>query len=467
MNKPFGDISRTIAFVEAQIIEQASLERRRLLAYLLLLLGDMALLHLGFILAGLAYEGLLFEWRAVLQAQLLLPLFYTIALYNSSYTTSVLLDWRFAARKVLAALLISAGLLNFIAFYTKSNATFSRGSFTFGIVFSYVLIVGFRWLVVQVVRRFWQGRIRNELVIDDGGQTFRRDGADRIDAAAAAIAPVADDPHALDRIGQILQHQDRVVVSCPPERREAWAHLLKSAGVRGEIVSESAHRLGAIGVMHYDDQGRTTLMVSTGPLGLRARAAKRAFDVIVAILAIALLFPVLLWAALRIRLEDGGPVLFVQRRLGRGNRFFDMYKLRTMHSSEADPQGARSTGRGDERVTRIGRRLRRTSIDELPQLWNVLRGEMSIVGPRPHAPASQASDKLFWEIDRRYWKRHALKPGITGLAQVRGQRGSTEHEGDLADRLQSDLEYIAGWTLQRDFWIVLRTLGVLWHERAY
>jgi len=119
------------------------------------------------------------------------------------------------------------------------------------------------------------------------------------------------------------------------------------------------------------------------------------------------------------------------------------------------------------RVTRIGRFIRSTSIDELPQLFNVVIGDMSIAGPRPHAIGSQAGDKLFWEVDQRYWLRHALKPGLTGLAQIRGLRGATESESDLASRLNSDLEYLNGWSLWRDLGIVLATARVLVHDRAF
>jgi lipopolysaccharide/colanic/teichoic acid biosynthesis glycosyltransferase len=177
--------------------------------------------------------------------------------------------------------------------------------------------------------------------------------------------------------------------------------------------------------------------------------------------------PVFVLVALAIKLEDGGPVLFVQRRMGRANRFFNMYKFRSMSVAGSDSDGTVSTARDDQRVTRIGALLRRTSIDEFPQLFNVLLGDMSLVGPRPHAIGSQAGDKLFWEVDRRYWQRHSLKPGMSGLAQVRGFRGATDTERDLEDRLQSDLEYVEGWTIMRDIKIIVQTLGVLVHERAY
>jgi lipopolysaccharide/colanic/teichoic acid biosynthesis glycosyltransferase len=271
----------------------------------------------------------------------------------------------------------------------------------------------------------------------------------------------------LDRLGKLLQNQDKVVISTPKERREYWAFLLKSAGVYGEIVSEPANSLGAMGVHRYEDQDRTTLVVATGPLGLRSRISKRLFDVVVAGSALVALSPLLLFIALRIKLEDGGPVLFIQRRLGRGNQFFNMLKFRSMKVEQNDANGDRSTARDDDRITKTGHFIRRTSIDELPQLINVLRGDMSIVGPRPHALGSQAGNKYFWEVDAKYWQRHCLKPGLTGLAQVRGHRGATEEEKDLTDRLQSDLEYISGWSLRRDIEIVLQTVLVLKHDNAF
>ena len=144
-----------------------------------------------------------------------------------------------------------------------------------------------------------------------------------------------------------------------------------------------------------------------------------------------------------------------------------MLKFRSMREEKLDADGEQSTGRNDDRITRIGRLIRRTSIDELPQLINVLRGEMSIVGPRPHALASRANSKLFWEVDAAYWRRHSLKPGLTGLAQVRGHRGATEEEKDLTDRLESDLEYISNWSIRRDIRIMVQTLRVLVHDKAY
>jgi lipopolysaccharide/colanic/teichoic acid biosynthesis glycosyltransferase len=277
--------------------------------------------------------------------------------------------------------------------------------------------------------------------------------------------PSLEDPHALDRLSRYLVNMDEVIVNCPLEQRGDWAKALKGSGVHGEVTSELVRDIGVLGVIHREEA--STLLVSTGPLGIRARITKRLFDLAFASAALLVTAPVLLLAALAIKLEDGGPVLFRQRRLGRGNRFFSIYKLRTMRAESSDADGNRSTGRGDDRITRIGHFLRRSSIDELPQLLNVVRGEMSMVGPRPHALGSQAGDKLFWQVDTRYWQRHCLRPGITGLAQIRGFRGATDTEGDLASRLQADLEYLAGWSIWRDIRIILSTFRVLVHERAY
>lgn len=410
----------------------------------------------------LGYDGL---DQAGLLAQLSLPVFLTIALYNGAYSLEALRRPRDGALSALVALGIAAAMVIFIAFYTKSSREFSRVLFTGGVVLAALAIAWTRAQMRAFVHWRCDGRVTNELVILDGGPRLALDGGFAIDARRLGLVPSLDDPAALNRIGAVLDAIDRVVVSCPPERREAWAAVLKGANIDGEVLDDTVARLGAQGARIEGDRG--FLRVSLGPLGMRARAAKRLFDVVVASLGLLLLLPLLLAVSLAILVEDGWPVLFVQRRVGRSNRFFAMYKFRSMRAEASDGAGHRSTSRDDDRITRVGAFIRRTSIDELPQLINVLKGEMSIVGPRPHALGSQAGDKLFWEVDQRYWQRHALKPGLTGLAQVRGQRGATEEEEDLSRRLNSDLEYLSGWSLTRDIRIVAATLRVLIHDRAF
>jgi lipopolysaccharide/colanic/teichoic acid biosynthesis glycosyltransferase len=286
-----------------------------------------------------------------------------------------------------------------------------------------------------------------------------------IEAAGAGLAPNPYDPLMLHRLGTLLEGADRVVIACPPERRALWALLLKGANVQGEVLAPELEEVGAIGIGQFSK--RTTLAVSCGPLDLRSRALKRALDLAITVPIIVFLAPLLLVVSCAIRLEGGGPVFFVQKRLGRGNKLFSMLKFRSMKADLCDQNGNQSTQRDDDRITRVGKFIRSTSIDELPQLLNVLRGDMSLVGPRPHALGSTAGSKLFWEVDQRYWHRHACKPGITGLAQVRGFRGATHESSDLTNRLRADLEYLAGWSILRDVAILFRTFRVLMHKNAY
>jgi polysaccharide biosynthesis protein PslA len=449
----------------AEISRAQPLERRRLQAYLGLMLGDILAVFGAFCLVGFVYLNIAGLAQAALLAQLLLPVFLTIALYNGAYSLATLQSSQAGMLRAMSALGISAAAVVFIAYYTKSSAAFSRVLFTAGTVLSVVMICWMRLQMRSFVKWRCGTRIINELLIDDGGPRIELPGAILANAGQLRLVPNLNDPQALNRIGTVLQAIDRVVVTCPPERRAAWARLLKGSSINGEVIDETVAELGAHGARIVDGHG--FLRVSIGPLGMRARVAKRLFDTMFASAALLILSPLLILVAAAILLEDGSPVLFIQRRVGRANRFFQMYKFRSMAIGRTDHDGLNSTERDDVRITRVGKFIRRTSIDELPQLFNVLKGEMSIVGPRPHALGSQAGDKLFWEIDERYWERHALKPGLTGLAQIRGFRGATASEMDLTDRLEADLEYLDGWSLQRDLQIVFGTLAVLVHDRAF
>ena len=442
-----------------------SLERRRLRAYASQMIVDIACLLGACALVALLYTGQKSVLQAMLPAQLLLPLFLTIAWHNGTYSLHSLTDWRSSSGKMIAAVFIAAALLNFLAFFAKMNEDFSRVVFAVGITTAVLAMAVSRYAVERWIRRHWGPSPINRLVIEAGGPPMEIAHAYRLVAAEHGLVPSLEDPHALDRLSRYLQNMDEVIVNCPLDQRGDWAKALKGSGVHGEVTSELVREIGVLGVIHRTEV--STLLVSTGPLGIRARITKRAFDLAASAAALVLLSPVLLLAALAVKLEDGGPVFFRQRRLGRGNRFFWIYKLRTMRVESSDADGNRSAGRTDDRVTRVGHFLRRTSIDELPQLLNVVKGEMSIVGPRPHALGSQAGDKLFWEVDTRYWQRHCLRPGITGLAQVRGFRGATDKESDLSSRLQADLEYLSGWSIWRDIKISFATLRVLVHEQAY
>lgn len=191
---------------------------------------------------------------------------------------------------------------------------------------------------------------------------------------------------------------------------------------------------------------------------------KRALDVTAAALLLVLFAPLLLLAALVIKLESPGPALFRQTRGGLGGAPFQILKLRTMHCREDGPDLAQAK-RGDDRITRIGRLLRATSVDELPQLINVLRGDMSLVGPRPHA---KAHDDYYGARIPGYDARFQARPGLTGLAQVKGFRGGTETLEIMRQRIDADVDYIRTWSLGQDLKIVLLTIpSLLLSDNAY
>ena len=184
---------------------------------------------------------------------------------------------------------------------------------------------------------------------------------------------------------------------------------------------------------------------------------KRAEDIILGTLILVISAPLWPLIALAIKLESPGPVIFTQLRRGRYLRTINVHKFRTMRVME-NGNDVRQAVPQDARVTLTGRILRRTSLDELPQLWNVLKGEMSLVGPRPHAIVH---DEEFTRFLEKYPDRHQMKPGLTGLAQVTGLRGSTARPGSLEARVEADLDYIESWSLWLDLKIISRTFAAV------
>lgn len=198
------------------------------------------------------------------------------------------------------------------------------------------------------------------------------------------------------------------------------------------------------------------------------RILKAIEDRLLAIVALILLSPLLLLTALIIKLTSRGPVLFRQERFGFNNVRISVLKFRSMYVDRQDVSGGERTVRGDARVTPFGRIIRRLSIDELPQLWNVLNGEMSIVGPRPHATKMMVGDKYYFDAVRGYAARHRVKPGITGLAQVRGLRGEINTIERAKRRVEYDMYYIENWSLLLDLRIILETVWrLIWDKQAY
>jgi lipopolysaccharide/colanic/teichoic acid biosynthesis glycosyltransferase len=180
------------------------------------------------------------------------------------------------------------------------------------------------------------------------------------------------------------------------------------------------------------------------------------------------LSPVFAAVALAVRFDSKGPILFKQKRYGFNNELIEVYKFRSMYADKADADARKLVTKGDPRVTRVGNFIRKTSLDELPQLLNVLRGELSLVGPRPHATQASAAGSLYESVVDGYFARHKVKPGMTGWAQINGWRGETDTAEKIERRVEHDLYYIENWSLTFDLYILARTpLALLKTESAY
>ncbi len=442
-----------------------TMEQKRLAIYVLCAVIDIAAVIGGFAIAAEVRSP---RWLAVEGVPLLagaVPVFLIFALVHEAYSVQCLNSFAESVRRTLAALGATAMVIVAFAFFAQIGAALSRLAFAYAILSAGVLLIGGRLLISLMVRWGLAGSTVKRLLIVDGTEYDVEADCAVLKAETAGLRPDLFDPVQLEKIAGVVEPYDHVFLSCPDDRRDVWITALKAAGISFELlVSHHAiHNAVAIGRYGKSD----TLVLSRGPLSLSSRIKKRVFDLALTIPILILIAPLLIAVAIAIRLESPGPALFTQNRIGRGNRSFRIYKFRSMRMDDSDANGVLSTQRDDQRITRVGRFIRSSSIDELPQLFNVLLGNMSLVGPRPHAYASTAGEQLFWEVSQRYWMRHALKPGITGLAQIRGFRGSTDKPEDLESRLRCDLEYLQNWNLWQDLVIVAATARVLKHHNAF
>ena len=261
-----------------------------------------------------------------------------------------------------------------------------------------------------------------------------------------------------------LPYVNRIVVTLPSmaqSRKQAFLEQVKLLPNRIAFVVDEFENLNHV-------QQRLTQIAEVGmrevtgnPKGGAHTAIKRLMDIGIASIALIGLSPILAIIAFLIKKDSPGPVLFKQPRHGFNNRVFNVYKFRSMRNDQADLKAAQQTVAGDARVTKIGRFIRKTSIDELPQLLNVIKGEMSLVGPRPHAVGMRTQGKDSMELVAEYAHRHKVKPGMTGWAQINGSRGPLHDGDDVARRVELDVEYIERSNALFDLFIMFKTLPVL------
>jgi Undecaprenyl-phosphate glucose phosphotransferase len=321
-----------------------------------------------------------------------------------------------------------------------------------------VAVVGAAGMVNDAIRRLHsdgQGvKIVSAIVLTAASPRSSDDAADE----SAVVAERQETCAAVESIQRLAQRKplDDIVISCPWSATGRIQELVEGLSTIPATIHLAPNNTSPLmRDPHPARIGRMrTIQLAPAPLTLRDRVLKRAFDIVGASLLLAATLPVFAAIALIIKLDSPGPVLFRQRRHGFNHREFRVIKFRTMSTLD-DGAWIRQARRNDDRVTRVGRFLRSTNLDEIPQLINVLAGQMSLVGPRPHA---LAHDNEYEERIRQYARRHKVKPGITGWAQVNGYRGETSSIDKMLKRVDHDLYYIDHWSLLFDVRILLMTL---------
>lgn len=461
MNKHVADFFQASAL---HVPRRTSKDRTRLRLAVMLLAFDVVAIKIAFLAIDGIFAGSAVQPATGFAEATVIPIYFICAFLVRVYSGPVMLRCSSSIARVLLALLITASVLGLILFSLRAGAQITRlsGPLLLGLAGTLMAIIHFchaRYANIAL-----EGSLLSIVELRDGSAPGEEGDNVGLDTRVF-FDPANPTPDSFDRLGSVIAGADRVIVHCSYKRRAAWAHVLQGMNVYAEFIVKEWDNLRPLGISEHN--GRRTLIVACGPLNFHDRAIKRCFDIALSSAALIVLSPLLLVVGLAIKLESPGPVFFVQPRIGRQNKLFSLIKFRSMRQDCCDAAGTLSTSRCDPRVTRVGNFIRRTSIDELPQIFNILKGDMSVVGPRPHAVSSTAEDQLFWDIDNRYWHRHACRPGLTGLAQIQGLRGATACVKDLTDRVEADLQYLRRWSFWGDVKIVVMTFKVLCHPNSF
>ena len=419
--------------------------------------------YLGSLLIAVLVTAGIFEWSRV-------------------YASDNIFTKRLRLERLISAWTIAFSVFLALAFALKISSTYSRvWAVTWFVTVPAVLAVG-RFLLSYWIHRLAEdGRFASRTVIVGAGEHGQRLAAHLMayeDVRTRVIGFIDDRQKGrlagdldLEILGDI-QHLvrliqrglvDQIFVALPWSAERRLMEVIEELAttpvpirlapdmVGFELTDRSFTKVARLPMLHVFDR----------PISGWSGVAKTVEDFVLGVLLFIVVAPLFFLIALAIKIDSPGPVFFRQRRYGFNNNLIEVWKFRTMYADQTDSECEHQTIRNDPRVTRIGEFLRRSSLDELPQLLNVLRGEMSLVGPRPHAVATKAAGRRFEEAVHRYAARHKVKPGITGWAQVNGWRGETDTLEKLQKRVEFDLYYIDNWSILFDLEILIRTLVVV------
>lgn len=364
-----------------------------------------------------------------------------------------------------------------------------------GIVFTWLVVgaaslVGLRYLMAIAIRHWARNGIMERRAVIVGGGQPAKDLVRALEAQPEndiRICGIFDDRGSgrspdlvagypkLGTFGELvtfarLARIDMLIIALPASAEQRILQLLKKLWVLPVDIRLAAHahqlrfrpraysHVGAVPMLDIFDK----------PLRDWDSVSKRAFDIFFSALALAVCWPIMIGCAIAVKVTSKGPALFIQKRHGFNNETINVLKFRSMYTELSDPTAKKAVTKNDPRVTPVGRFLRKSSLDELPQLFNVLRGELSLVGPRPHAVQAQTGDRKYVDVVESYFARHRVKPGVTGWAQINGLRGELDSDEKIRARIAYDLDYIENWSLWLDLKIlVLTPIRLLNTENAY
>jgi Undecaprenyl-phosphate glucose phosphotransferase len=406
------------------------------------------------------------------------------------YQTDTYRNYVAQLSKTVTGLGFAMIVLLMLGFFAKMSDTYSRLWFGTWFVSGTVFFVLFRTALTVYVRRLMNdGRIERRAVIVGGGEPAAElirslEGQYNSDIRVCGIfddrtddrsPPVVVGYPKLGTVGELIEfgrmaRVDMLIVTLPLSAENRVLQLLKRLWVLPVDIRLSAHTNKLrFRPRSYTYEGSVPFLdIFEKPIANWDAVSKRTFDIFFSVLALVMLSPIMLATMIAIRLESKGPVIFRQKRYGFNNEVIDVLKFRSMFHEMADPDAKSVVTKGDPRVTRVGRFIRKSSIDELPQLVNVLRGDLSLVGPRPHAVNAHTANRLWDEVVDGYFARHKVKPGVTGWAQINGWRGEVDDDEKIRERVNCDLYYIENWSLLFDLHILFITpFKLLNTENAY